>query len=43
MAAGAGRLAALPDVLMTEAVACSEALLSATDLGISHIQIEVDS
>jgi ribonuclease HI len=43
VAAGAGRLAAVPDVLMTEAVACSQALLSATDLGISRIQIEVDS
>ena len=43
MAAGAGNLAAVPDVLMTEAVACNKALLSTTDLGISRIQIEVDS
>lgn len=38
VAAGARRLAAVPDVLTTEAEACCKALLSATDLGISHIQ-----
>jgi hypothetical protein len=40
--AGAGRVAAAPDVLTTEALACSKALLSAMDYGISRIQLEVD-
>lgn len=41
--AGAGRLAAVPDVITTETMACSKVLLSATDYGISLVQLEVDS
>jgi ribonuclease HI len=41
--AGAGRLAAVPDVIAAESLACSKALLSGTKYGISRVQIEVDS
>jgi hypothetical protein len=41
--AGAGRLLAAPDALTVEAAACQQALQAATDLGISRIQVEVDS
>ena len=40
--AGAGLLAA-PDALTVEAIACQQALQAATDIGISRIQVEVDS
>ena len=41
--AGAGRLAAVPDALTAEASVCAKALQAATDLGISRIQLEMDS
>jgi hypothetical protein len=41
--AGAGRILAAPDALTVEAIACQQALQAATDIGISRIQVEVDS
>jgi ribonuclease HI len=41
--AGAGRLTTVPDVLSAEAAACAKALQSATNFGISQVQVEVDS
>jgi len=41
--AGAGRLGSIPDALTTEAATCAQALQAATDYGISHVQVEVDS
>ena len=40
--AGAGRLAAVPDVLTAEASACAKGLQAATDFGIYRIQLEMD-
>lgn len=41
--AGAGRLTAVADALTAESLACGKALQSATDYGISRIQLEMDS
>jgi len=43
VAAGAGRLSAVPDALTAETSACAEALQSAIDFGISRIQLKMDS
>lgn len=40
---GAGQLTAVLDVVTAEASACAKALQAATDLGISRIQLEMDS
>lgn len=41
--AGVGNLGSIPNAITAEAVACAKALQVATDHGISHIQIEMDS
>lgn len=43
MAAGVGRLSVVLDALTAETTACAKALQSATDFGISQIQLEMDS
>jgi hypothetical protein len=41
--AGAERLSVVPDALTAETTVCAKALQSATDFGISQIQLEMDS
>ena len=43
LAAGAGRLSAVPDALTAETAACAKALQSSIDFGIFRIQLEMDS